>query len=102
MILLKFKERHQEKSSFRWTLQFNFYRWSHPFNLDVVEQYKPNNTKEWLDSHTSCYGIRISKYWFFGFNHIYHDGPHCFLDLGFIHIQYPPRGGWCTKCAPIQ
>ena len=37
-------------------------------------------------------------HWRFGLNHVYYDGPHCSLGIGFVRFDWSLR--WCKRCDP--
>ena len=41
-------------------------------------------------------GIGFSKYFKFGADHMYYDGPHCIYSLGWFHVWIDPES--CKKC----
>lgn len=81
--------------------QTNNYRWAIECSISsigLVKQYLDKSGK-YDSSHTEVYEISVNKYFKFGFDHIYYDGPHCLLYIGFIAIQYNGTK-WCKKCMP--
>jgi len=90
----------------RWALELTW------FGIGIVHQYKYRDTQKWNSSHTTAYGLclwilngkkfRDPWYGVFGISHNYYDGPHCALNLGWLHIYWggDPRTGWCKKCMP--
>lgn len=36
-------------------------------------------------------------HWYWGEDHIYYDGPHCFFGLGWLGLSWGPH--WCNKCS---
>lgn len=54
--------------------------------------YKPN---EWRDLHQEGFMVTISK-WQWGEDHLYYDGNHCMLHVGWLHFEWSnPK---CKKC----
>jgi hypothetical protein len=73
-----------------------------PYGFGLFWQYKIRKTGEWSTAHTGAYSVHITRHWHLGPEHVYYDGPHCLFSLGFLHVQYAPRGGWCLKCMPEE
>jgi hypothetical protein len=66
--------------------------------IDWQDQYLSSHDGKWHDIHSGGYGISITPHWYWGFEHVYYDGPHCFLSLGYLHIMFTGNR-WCKKCA---
>lgn len=95
MILWRFKERLEpnEKApckSFRWVLEAQW------FYLGLVYQYQLRSNDQWVSSHTIQYSVCLNRYWSFGGEHIYYDGPHCSFSIGPVHFNW--WNGSCEKC----
>lgn len=78
-------------SEFRWALQVT------PTYFGLVHQRRWRATGEWCDSHTAAYLIGVRRNFRLARDHVYYDGSHCILNLGFIWIQYNGVR-WCDKC----
>jgi hypothetical protein len=65
----------------------------------VIGQYSRDGSG-WSDLHMAQYGLQLRSNWRWGVDHIYYDGPHCSLSLGWLMIVWAgdPRTGWCLKC----
>jgi hypothetical protein len=114
VILWKFKEHPETRSeepgntidwpckAFRWAIEASasLSRARNFFHIGLVRQHQWKSTNEWQTGHVGNWEIHINDHWAWGEEHVYYDGPHCFFDLGFIHISYPAKGGWCKKCMP--
>lgn len=101
MILFKFKETPETRSNFpctafRWTLQSEAWwrKRSKGVSIGLIHQHKLSG--KWYSSHTDVYKVSLTPYFEVGTEHVYYDGPHCMLDLGFIHFMW---GNWkCKRC----
>lgn len=96
MILWKSKEELETRPTFpcrafRWVLNLSNY------GIELIHQYQFKDRSDWCFSHTSRYGINVTKkYQGFGSSHFYYDGPHCLILLGWLTIQYVNNN--CKKC----
>lgn len=104
MILAKFRESPETRGeafpckAFRWTLQASADRSRASFGF--VHQYHCRD--EWQSSETAIYRVSVSRNWRWGREHVYYDGPHCMLMLGFLRFDWcgSPFTQWCKKCMP--
>ena len=103
MILFSFKEEPETRkgmpcTAFRWTFQIN--SWKTGVSAGFVHQHKRDD--KWYSSHTSVYEVSLTTSFRLGTCHVYYDGPHCCLDVGFLHFMWGgnPLTGWCKKCMP--
>jgi hypothetical protein len=66
--------------------------------VGVNGQYQGDDGK-WYTNHGDSFGVQIAP-WLVGVQHMWYDGPHCQLSLGFIRIVWSGnyRTGECTKC----
>lgn len=55
-----------------------------------------SNPCKWRKSPIDYYVISLTKYFAFGRDHVYYDGCHCSLSLGFLHFSWNPSA--CRKC----
>lgn len=78
----------------RWVIELTWY------GIGLCGQYHLRESNEWKTSHSNTYAINFTRHFCLGPEHSYYDGPHCFFSLGWVHIKYVPRGGWCKKCMP--
>lgn len=99
MILWKFKERPETRIgmpnvAFRWTFQIEKYF------IGFIHEHQSKDMV-WKQSHTAVFGITVTKLFRFGTDHVYYDGPHCQLCLGYIYILWGgnPFTNWCDKCS---
>ena len=101
MILFAFHEQPETRpnmpcSAFRWTFQVG--AWTNPVVRGIfagfVHQHQLKGV--WYSSHTTTYEVSLTTKFALGQEHIYYDGPHCMLDLGFLHIQWINRN--CKRC----
>lgn len=75
----------------RWTFQAE--RWT----LGFIEQIKWPDL-EWDDNRR--FYVTLWSRWLWGFSHVYYDGNHCALHLGFLHIYWEPLK--CERCMPRE
>lgn len=98
MIIWKSKEELETREdfpcrAFRWVLEISRY------GIELINQHQRKDTLEWYYSHTLRYGVNTTnEYVGFGSSHMYYDGPHCFLNFGWVCIQYVNYT--CKKCMP--
>ncbi len=106
MILWKSKESPLsslgEGAACRWIIEVEKYKKAFSFGLYYQFRYKPKD--EWYTSHSSLYEVVIGRYFSWGEDHMYYDGPHCSFSLGFIHFHWSGNfnTGECKKCYPEQ
>lgn len=102
MILWRSKERTVVLGPFtmvyRRVLEMEF--WS----IRLAAQFRQINDSYWTSTHASAYEVNIGKHFNWGFEHVYYDGPHCFLSLGWLNFCWNgnPRTGSCKKCMPDE
>ena len=104
MILFKFNEEKEDRGesmpclAFRWTFQVG--KWW----MGFVHQHQHKSDLKWNDNHSALYEISLVKSFRFHTQHIYYDGPHCMLQLGWLRFDYGgnPFTGWCYRCMPKQ
>ena len=82
--------------AFRWTFQASCSR--HGASAGFVHQYKLRSSGEWCSSHVHCYELALMPSWRWGRAHLYYDGPHCSLSVGFLRVLWGGVGGWCETC----
>lgn len=96
MIIWKGKEELETRENFpcrafRWVLGVSKY------GIELIHQHQHKDRLTWNYSHTLRYGITFtSEYMGFGSTHMYYDGTHCFLNLGWIVLQWVNQN--CKKC----
>lgn len=79
------------RRSWRWVLELK------KFNISLYEEvFFHEREKEW---HLAVrhYTLFIRK-WKWGREHLYYDGPHCFIHLGWICFYYSLEN--CKRCEP--
>ncbi len=76
-------------AGYRWALEVGL------FNVGIFHQYLSVHNKEWYHGGR-YYDVAITREWRWGREHLYYDGPHDGLSLGFLHINW--SGEWCDKC----
>lgn len=62
--------------------------------MGLIRQYKSEG--KWQDSQLEMYDVSLTPHFDMGTEHFYYDGPHCMLDLGFLHFYW--RNWNCKKC----
>lgn len=79
----------------RWVIETGLWKWG--FSLDWVRQVTMNGDRNKFRSlHSESYGFSITSSFNLGTHHYWYDGPHCHIDLGFLHINY--NNFDCQKC----
>jgi hypothetical protein len=76
---------------------------AHRYVLDVYKfgiswtcQGKLKSKNEYRSLHADDTGVEINSNFSFGFSHVYYDGPHCSLSLGWVHFRW--NNFKCKKC----
>jgi hypothetical protein len=87
-------------SAFRWALLTEAD--SARLTLAIAHQHRWKSTGEWHTAHWRFYGLSLARKFHAGIDHVWYDGPHCSLALGFLYILWSgnPLTGWCAKCEP--
>lgn len=68
-------------------------------SIGISSQYFNEEESKWIDFHGDHYSICLNfKYWSFGFDHYYYDGPNCSFSLGPIHFNWRNLDKNCKKC----
>jgi hypothetical protein len=97
MIIFKTKEKEKETpsySAFRKVFEINIEKWYADFSW--ATQGKSKNDNEWHSFHQETSGILFTLKFKIGMDHIYYDGPHCVLSIGFAKIYWNNQK--CKKC----
>lgn len=99
MILFTWGQVTRHEPSFP-TIEAN--RWSFQVQADrkcvtvgVHRQIKFRDTG-WHDCASSYYMVVLGWAWSWGRGHMYYDGPHDSVDIGFLHFNW--SGEWCDRC----
>lgn len=79
--------------SWRWVLEITF------TSIGLVHEYTNDGGKTWSLANR-YYTLCITRHWTIGEYHLYYDGPHCSLSLGFLHYNW--SSDWCIKCMPNE
>lgn len=108
MILFKFKEKPDLRGppyqlAHRWIIETEGWKTEDNkiYSIYLTLYYKSRETGNWHGIHSEMWGFAIHKKWRWGSEHLYYDGPHCSLSLGFLTINWSgnPFTHWCKKCA---
>ena len=75
--------------AYRWVLEID------SFCIGFMQQLRDKKDGHWMD-RGRYYSIWLNHYWSFGRHHMYYDGPHDSLNLGFLHFCWQPED--CDKC----
>lgn len=71
------------------------------FGIGLEREYKriDEADSEWRTIQT-FFGVSITSHFRLGMDHVYYDGPHCMLSIGFLHLYWDgnPWTGDCKKC----
>jgi hypothetical protein len=65
--------------------------------IDFLLEYFNKDDLKWYSART-YFNVSLTKYWFWGSDHYYYDGPHCSFSVGFLHFGW--NYWWCKKCRP--
>lgn len=107
MILLKWNEQREETPQYE---SFGRRMWRDTLHLEwfgiaLERDYKRRDEPdaEWRPVRT-FFGITVTSYFRFGMDHVYYDGPHCMLSIGFLHLYWDgnPWTGSCKQCMPYE
>ena len=67
-------------------------RWG--VSLSWHEQCKLKDT--WDTNVASGVGVSLTRHFGIGHDHGWYDGPHCFFDVGFLHLMWHNQN--CRRC----
>lgn len=82
--------------AFRWTFQASASRGG--LSAGFVHQHRFRSSGLWQDSHVHCYELALMPAWRWGRAHLYYDGPHCSLSVGFLRVLWGGLHGNCDIC----